>query len=51
MYFSTCLFCLYVGSNICLSTMRSVLDTHMSSNVVIMTFNYDLFPVPVQNIE
>ena len=51
MYVLTCLFSLYVGSKIVLSTIRYFFDTHMFSNVVIMTLNYFLCPIYVQNLE
>ena len=44
MYFLTCFFPLYVASKISF-------NTHLFSYVVIMTLNYDVCPIPVQNME
>ena len=49
MYISTCFFSLYVVSKIGLSTISYNFNTNMFSNVVIMTLNYVLYPILVQN--
>ena len=51
MYFLTCLFCLYVRLNTGLITIIYILDTHLFSNFVILTFDYDLCGVLVENLE
>ena len=43
MYFSTSFFFLYVGSKTGLSTIILILDTHLFSNFVTMSFDYDFF--------
>ena len=50
-YISTCFFPLYVVSKIYLSTIRWIYNTHLFSNFVIMTLNYVLYPILVQNLE
>ena len=51
MYFSTCFYPLYVVSKIGLSTLRYVFNTHLFSNSFIITLNYVLCPISVQNLE
>ena len=51
MYISTCFFPLYVVSKIGLIYTRYFLIIHLFSNVVIMTLNYVLCPILVQNPE
>ena len=51
MYFLTCLFCLYVRLKTGLITIIYILDTHLFSNFVILTFDYDLCGVLVENLE
>ena len=50
-YFSTRFFCLRVRPKTGLSTIRSILDTHLFSNFVIMTFDYDFCCVLVQKLK
>ena len=49
MYISKYFFPLYVVSKICLSTVRLNFKTHLFSNVDIMTLNYILYLILVQN--
>ena len=51
MYFSTYFFCLYVRLKIVLSTIRSIINIHLLSKVVIMTFDYDFCCVSVQKLK
>ena len=51
MYISTCFPPLCVVSKIGLSTIRYFLNIHLFLNVVIMTLNYVLYPILVQNLE
>ena len=51
MYFLTCLFCLYVRLKTGLITIIYILDTHLFSNFVILTFDYYLWGVLVENLE
>ena len=51
MYISTYFLPLYVVSKIGVSTIIYILNTHLFSNVVIMTLNYFLYPILVQNPE
>ena len=48
-YISTCFFPLYVVSKIGLINIRYFSNTHLFPNVVIMTLNYVLCPILVQN--
>ena len=44
-------FCLYVIFKTGISTIRSFFDTHLFSTIVIMTFDYNVFCVSVQNLK
>ena len=51
MYFLTCFFCLYFRSKTGIITIRLILDIHLFSNVVTMSFDYDFFRVLVQKLK
>ena len=51
MYFLTCFSTLYVVWKIGLSNIRYFFNTHLFSNDVIMTLNYVLCHISVQNLE
>ena len=51
MYISTCFFPLYVVSKIGLSTIIEFFNTHLFSNVVIISLNYVFCPILVQDPE
>ena len=51
MYFRPVFFPLYVVLKIGLSTIRYFFNTHLFSNIFIMTLNYFLCPISVQNPE